>query len=237
MRHRPCCLIGAGTPVPLFLSPKEGWSAGRRQGLARPLGGRTLAIGFAQRAVRERGDESRPGRATPLRSGVLRLPALHSVEPEGSPRCTGCLPARRSAAGPCPPRDGKGQEADAGYIFLDRRIVKRDGAGAAAQARSALDPSRTGAAAHLHRLKRSFIPARARPCGSVADARTRSGSAHCRKCARIPPRGGILCRGMSGAFRPQQTPARFSAWSTSRAYRGARGQRRRAATCLAQEPH
>ena len=99
--HRPCSLIGAGTPVSLFPSPQRGME--RREA---PGGLRGLPWAFPCDRVRparrsKRGDESRPGRATLLAIGRCDASRRStSVRPEGPPRCTGCLPARRSAAGP-----------------------------------------------------------------------------------------------------------------------------------------
>src|SRR5690348_10033950 len=111
---------------PLFLSPKGEWSAGRRQGLARPLWP-ALAIGQSARRLSRTGLRGPPpGARTANAAGLRGLPpgccaSRRSIRPgphEARPRYTGCLPAHRTAAGPPPPRDREGLEADFGYIFL-----------------------------------------------------------------------------------------------------------------------
>src|SRR6185437_6537489 len=114
----------------LFPFPQTGNGApGGARGLARPPHGRPLAIGFA---------------STPFGSGVMSPapgapPSLRSegAAPPGAPfgsglrsradltADAGCLPARRSAAGPIPASRRGGQMADCGYIFLYRMIVNK----------------------------------------------------------------------------------------------------------------
>jgi len=115
-----------GRPVPFSFSPTGNGAPGGARELARPPHGPPLRSG-SPHAVRGRGDKSRPGRATPLRSGVLRLPALHSSSPRGLRR----LDAMRGMSPRAPlrhqsssARDERGLKAYAGYIFLDRIVVK-----------------------------------------------------------------------------------------------------------------
>src|SRR5580704_9769226 len=76
----PCCLAGAGPPVPCFRSERE-WSAGRRQGFARPLTGACEAPGTrltngVATPAREARRQTSNGFAKPAER-ALRLPALH----------------------------------------------------------------------------------------------------------------------------------------------------------------
>ena len=103
-RRRRACVIARilwsapGRPVP-FSVLRKGWSAGRRQGLARPLGpplrSDSPRAGFGDGVA-----NPAPDARTSLRSEVLRLPALHSAEPEGPPRARDVSP--RAAPPPAP---------------------------------------------------------------------------------------------------------------------------------------
>jgi hypothetical protein len=98
--RRPHFLIGAGPAVSLFPFPKE-WSAGRRQGFARPLSGACEAPGsrakqaglrgpFARRARPKSGRFARPAGWT------LRLPALHRPARAGPGSLQAVSPAHAS---------------------------------------------------------------------------------------------------------------------------------------------
>ena len=121
MRHRPHSLVGPGKAGPLFPPPKRMERREAPGACEAPWA--ALAIGQPARRIRGRGCESRPGRAHLLAIGGAAPPGAPLGRARRPAAGAGCLPARRSAAGPFRPRDREGPMADYGYIFLYRRIV------------------------------------------------------------------------------------------------------------------
>ena len=148
MIHRPCSLVGAGAPVSLFPFP-EGNGAHPISGLpeigilVRKSGKpdlrwrqeaceaslrQTLAIGFARAPFGSGVMSPAPGAPPSLRSEVLRLPALHSVQAcAGSASSTavrGMSPREPPRRRPRPLETEKDRKTDIVHVFLIRTNVK-----------------------------------------------------------------------------------------------------------------
>ena len=130
MRHRPCSLTARARRCPFFLSPKRGME--RREapgGLRGPLVGRPLRSGPPCTPFGSGVMSPAPGAPPPCDRGCCASRRSIRFErarvAQARPRCTGCLPARRSAA--ALPRLETGEDhrpIKATYSYIGR-IVKR----------------------------------------------------------------------------------------------------------------
>jgi len=97
-RHRPCCLNGVGAPVSRFSFPVPGMEPREAPGACEAPRGGTLAIGPAERALREHAPALREPAAPP---DAPRRPCPARPAPKKAAMRIVGAPAEGSAPAPC----------------------------------------------------------------------------------------------------------------------------------------